>query len=178
MYTLLCQCIFVLFESWSLVTPVVESFSLKVFTATLSAWIVSYINDDSSPLCDDGNGRASQETQFKNVSISTVSKKFCTQWIPYIPMHCTSFCPYSMIVCPFLKKKKKSKIMGTVNTKFNLIPIKLVKGENKNEDVQGFCLHIWWNNINKYSREFLPDPVGTNYIGGFRIVSWNCFVDS
>lgn len=68
--------------------------------------------------------------------------------------------------------------MGTVNTKFNLIPIKLVKGENKNDDVQGFCLHIWWNNINKYSREFLPDPVGTDYIGGFRIVSWNCFVDS
>lgn len=44
---------------------------------------------------------------------------------------------------PISKKKKKSKIMGTVNTKFNLIPIKLVKGENKNEDVQGFCLHIW-----------------------------------
>ena len=42
-----------------------------------------------------------------------------------------------------ISKKNKSKIMGTVNTKFSLIPINLVKGENKNENVQGFCLHIW-----------------------------------
>ena len=102
MYPLLGQCIFVLIESWNLKTPTVVSFSLKLISATLS-----HVNDDSSPLHDDGNGRVCLETQFINVSVSTLRqcKKLYMQWTPYIPMYCTSS-PYSMIMCLFLKEKK------------------------------------------------------------------------
>ena len=31
--------------------------------------------------------------------------------------------------------------------------------------------YIWLNSINKYSREFLPDPEDSNYVAGFRIIS-------
>ena len=110
MYPLLGQCIFVLIESWNLKTPTVVSFSLKLISATLS-----HVNDDSSLLHDDGNGRVCLETQFVNVSVSTLRqcKKFYIQWTPYIPMYCTSS-SCSMIICLFLKEKKNENSEYTI----------------------------------------------------------------